>query len=58
MMIGKVGPAMKLINSEDSVVGVHKLTREIKGILLDKHPAAQVPPTDILFPETVPEAII
>ena len=56
MMIGKVGPAMKLINSDDSVVGVHKLTREIKGILLDKHPAAQVPPTDILLPETVPEA--
>ena len=56
MMIGKVGQAMKLINNEDSIVGVHNLNREIKGLLLDKHPAAQVPPADILLPETEPEA--
>ena len=56
MMIGKVGQAIKLINNEDSIVGVHNLNREIKGLLLDKHPAAQVPPADILLPETEPEA--
>ena len=32
------------------------VVREIKGLLLDKHPAAQVPPADILLPETEPEA--
>ena len=32
------------------------LNREIKGVLLDKNPVAQVPPADISLPETEPEA--
>ena len=56
MMVGKVGQAMKLINNEDSVVGVHRLDRMIKGILQDKHPKAETPPEDILLPITSPPA--
>ena len=56
MLEGKVGQALKLINNDDAIVGVHKLTREIKGTLLAKHPAAETPPADILLPEVSPEA--
>ena len=56
MLLGKVGQAMKLINNGDAIVGVHRLTREIKGTLLAKHPAAETPPSDILLPEVSPEA--
>ena len=56
MMVGKVGQAMKLINNEDSVVGVHTLNREIKSILQEKHPKAETPPADILLPITAPQA--
>ena len=56
MMVGKVGQAMKLINNEDSVVGVHTLNRRIKSLLQEKHPEAQIPPADILLPVTAPKA--
>ena len=56
MMVGKVGQAMKLINNEDSVVGVHTLNREIKSLLQEKHPKAETPPADILLPITAPQA--
>ena len=56
MLEGKVGQALKLINNDDAIVGVHKLTREIKGTLLAKHPTAETPPADILLPEVSPEA--
>ena len=56
MMVGKVGQAMKLINNEDAVVGIHTLNREIKSILQDKHPKAEIPPADILLPITAPQA--
>ena len=55
MMVGKVGQAMKLINNEDSVVGVHTLNREIKSLLQEKHPKAETPPADILLPITAPD---
>ena len=55
MLLDKVGQAMKFINNEDAIVGVHRLTREIKGTLLAKHPAAETP-SDILLPEVDPEA--
>ena len=41
MFEGKVGQAVKFINNEDTVVGVHKLTVEIKQILQDKHPKGE-----------------
>ena len=41
MMFGKVGPAAKFINNEDSTKGVHTLTDEIKEILLSKHPQSR-----------------
>ena len=40
MLLGKVAQATKLINQEDSVVGVHEITDEIIQILQDKHPKA------------------
>jgi hypothetical protein len=46
MFVGKVGQAMKFINNDDNVVGVHKLTDDIKKILQDKHPAGEDPPTE------------
>ena len=55
MMLGKVGQAMKMINNEDAIIGVHKLSRKIKGLLLEKHPPARTPPPDILLPITEPE---
>jgi len=56
MMVGKVGQAMKLVNNEDAIVGVHKLTRKIKSMLQDKHPAAVIPNAEVLLPITSPEA--
>ena len=38
MLLGKVGQATRLINNEDSIVGVHQITPSIIKTLQDKHP--------------------
>ena len=61
MMFGKLGPAAKFINNDDTVKGVHTLNQEIKQILLDKHPKSrEVINEEIFLPMTAepPEQII
>ena len=55
MMAGKVGQAMKLINNEDSVVGVHSLSEDVKKILEDKHPPGEEASSEILLPNNNPD---
>ena len=50
MLIGKIGPAAKFINNEDSVKGVHSLTDEIKTILQEKHPEARDIQPEVIIP--------
>ncbi len=54
MFQGKVRQAMKLINNNDDVKGVHKLTRKIKGVLEDKHPPAKKAPKNVMLEITTP----
>ena len=52
MMLGRIGEAAKLINNEDSIIGVHTLNEEIKAILQQKHPEGKDADPDILLQET------
>ena len=60
MLLGKVSPAMKYINSEDDTKGVHSLSPQIKQLLQDKHPNARDVSEDIRLPQTAvePEPVI
>ena len=60
MLLGKVGKAMKFINSEDNIRGVHSLSVGIKQALDEKHPKARDASNDILLPHTAgePETVI
>ena len=51
MLQGKVGQAIKFINNEDSVIGVHKLTEDIKNILSEKHPKGEDISPEALLPD-------
>ena len=54
MLVGKVGQAIKFVNNDDNVVGVHTLSDNIKNILANKHPKAEAAHPDALLPETAP----
>jgi hypothetical protein len=54
MLVGKVGQAIKFVNNDDNVVGVHTLSVNIKNILASKHPKAEAAHPDALLPETAP----
>ena len=60
MFLGKVGQAMKFVNSEDDTRGVHSLTEDIKRLLQDKHPKQREVQQEILLPEVAnePEPVI
>ena len=61
MLLGKIGPAAKFINNEDAVKGVHSLNKEIKTILLSKHPEGSEIDPSTLLPRTnegEPETVI
>ena len=60
MLLGKIGPAAKYINNDDSVKGVHSLTDEIKEILQSKHPAGREADLDVICELTKepPQAVI
>ena len=60
MLLGKVGQAMKFVNSEDDTRGVHSLTEDIKRLLQEKHPKQREVLQEILLPETAnePEPVI
>ena len=55
VMFGKLGPAAKYINNEDSVKGVHSLTNEIKEILQGKHPAGMDADPEVILEYTAEE---
>ena len=52
MLMGKVGPAMKFINSEDQTLGIHDLSDAIKALLQEKHPKRREIAEDILIQES------
>ena len=60
MMFGKIGPAAKYINNDDSIKGVHSLDEQIKDILQDKHPQARNVEPQIILEHTAapPEPVI
>ena len=60
MLLGKVGEAMRFINSEDATLGVHDISDEVKDILLQKHPIAKQADEDIIPPNewTEPQQVI
>ena len=60
MFQGKISAAMKFIDSENDMRGVHSLTDEIKKLLLEKHPKAKEVSNDILLPPnaTEPQPVI
>ena len=41
MLLGKVRQALKLVDTENDIAGIHKLTEEIRGTLEGKHPNAE-----------------
>ena len=60
MLIGKLSPAAKFVDSENDTKGVHTLSGEIKQLLLEKHPKACEATNDILLPVRAedPEPVI
>ena len=49
MLIGKLGPAMKFINNEDQILGIHPLNDTIKELLEQKHPKSREALEEILL---------
>ena len=47
-MSGKVRQALKLVDADSDVVGVHKIDDQIRKTLLEKHPPAEQPQPDVL----------
>ena len=60
MLMGKVGEALKKINNDDNIKGVHPLNDEIKEILQQKHPPSRPVDPDIILSQTAdtPEPVI
>ena len=52
MFIGKVGQACKFVDNSNAVVGVHKVSDEIKQILAEKHPHSEDISSEALLPVT------
>ena len=59
-MLGKIKPAAKYVNNDDSIKGVHTLTEEIKEILQSKHPAGRDADPSVVLECTVdpPQPVI
>ena len=47
MMVGKVGQALKFIDNNSNIKGVHMLTRNVKATLATKHPKGIPAPVDV-----------
>ena len=48
MLQGKVRQALKLVNADTDVCGVHKMNDAIRNILQEKHPAAEEAQDNVL----------
>ena len=55
MLLGQVGKAVKLINNNSDIKGVHNITRKVKGILEDKHPSGKKAPSSLKLEITKPD---
>ena len=55
MLLGQVGKAVKLINNNSDIKGVHNITRKVKGILEDKHPPGKKAPSSLKLEITKPD---
>ena len=56
MFVGKVGQALKFLDNNSDIKGVHKLNRQVKGVLAEKHPCGEKAPHDVKLVVTAPEA--
>ena len=55
MLLGQVGKAIRLIDNNSDVKGVHKLIRHVKTVLACKHPNAKPAPLQLKMEITAPE---
>lgn len=54
MMEGKVRQALKLVNADTDVCGVHKMNDKIRTVLQEKHPAAEEAQENVLDDSVIP----
>ena len=47
MLVGKIGQALKFIDNERDIKGVHKLTRKVTAVLAEKHPKGSPVSSDV-----------
>ena len=56
MLEGKVRQALKLVDANSDIAGVHSMSEEIREKLQDKHPARRQPDPSVLE-ETIPQRV-
>ena len=56
MLVGKVGQALKFIDNNSGIKGVHQLTRHVKSALAEKHPKGVAAPSDVKLNISAPES--
>ena len=54
MMEGKVKQALRLVDSDNVITGVHEMSEEIKGALQAKHPEGKEASPEVLAGEDIP----
>ena len=54
MMLGKVRQALKLIDADSEVTGVHEMSDEIRAVLQEKHPEAEPAQQHVLDEREIP----
>ena len=54
MLLGKVGQALKFIDHDNCIKGVHKVTRKVHAVLAEKHPVGTVAPAEVKLSVTAP----
>ena len=55
MLEGKIKQALKLVDADNDVTGVHELTTRVRHLLLQKHPiASEIHPSAVVQPDLEP----
>ena len=54
MMEGKVRQALKLVNADTDICGVHEMNDDVRGVLQEKHPAPEDPREEALDNSDIP----
>lgn len=55
MLLGQVGKALKIINNNSDIRGVHSLTRHVKTVLACKHPDGKPAPSELKLDINAPQ---